>query len=73
MASDGVHAAMYVIRLANGPDDDDYLMLAAEALTEEEYAERRREWRDGDEQLRREFLDYLARHGNWSDRDEGED
>jgi hypothetical protein len=46
-----------------GPDDVAYERLAAEAVTEEEYEERRREWREGDEQLRREFLDYLARHG----------
>jgi hypothetical protein len=53
-----------------GPDDKDYLALAAEALTEDEVAERRRQWREGDEQLRREFLDYLARHGSaggWED------
>jgi len=53
-----------------GPDDEDYPALAAEALTEEEAAERRRQWREGDEQLRREFLDYLARHGSaggWED------
>jgi hypothetical protein len=53
-----------------GPDDEDYLALAAGALTEEEAAERRRQWSEGDEQLRREFLDYLARHGNWADRGE---
>jgi hypothetical protein len=45
------------------PDDADYDRLAAHALTEEEHEERRRSWRAGDEQLRREFLDYLARHG----------
>lgn len=53
-----------------GPDDEDYLELAAAALTEEEFDERRRRWREGDEQLRREFLDYLARHGSaggWED------
>lgn len=46
-----------------GPADAAYEQLAAEALTREEYEERRRKWREGDEQLRREFLDYLARHG----------
>jgi hypothetical protein len=46
-----------------GPDDAAYERLAAQALTQEEYEEQRREWRAGDEQLRREFLDYLARHG----------
>lgn len=53
-----------------GPDDEDYLALAAGALTEEEADERRRQWSEGDEQLRRQFLDYLARHGNWADRGE---
>lgn len=46
-----------------GPDDAAYDRLASEAVTEEAYEEQRREWREGDEQLRREFLDYLARHG----------
>ena len=46
-----------------GPDDAEYPVLAAEAMTQEEYDARRRQWREGDEQLRREFLDYLARHG----------
>jgi hypothetical protein len=46
-----------------GPGDAAYEQLAAEAVTQEEYEERRRAWREGDEQLRREFLDYLARHG----------
>lgn len=53
-----------------GPDDVAYERLAAQAVTEEEYEERRRDWREGDEQLRREFLDYLARHGadgGWHD------
>jgi hypothetical protein len=87
MASDGVDAAMFVIRLANGnllvpdsaqtgdgrvlgdayveigPEDADYSRLAAQAVSEDEYEERRRSWQAGDEQLRQEFLDYLARHG----------
>jgi hypothetical protein len=46
-----------------GPEDVAYERLAAQAVTQEEYEQRRREWREGDEQLRREFLDYLARHG----------
>lgn len=46
-----------------GPDDEDYPALAADAMTQEEYDARRSQWRAGDEQLRREFLDYLARHG----------
>ncbi len=46
-----------------GPDHADYQRLAAQAITEDEDAARRQQWRDGDEALRREFLDYLARHG----------
>jgi hypothetical protein len=46
-----------------GPGDADYTRLAAEAMTQEEADERRRRWQEGDEPLRREFLDFLARHG----------
>ena len=45
------------------PDHADYTRLAAEAISEQEDQARRQRWRDGDESLRREFLDYLARHG----------
>ena len=47
-----------------GPDDADYERLAGEALTEEEFDERRRRWQEGDDTLRRQFLDFLARHGD---------
>jgi hypothetical protein len=47
-----------------GPDDVDYARLAARAVTEEEAEGRRRKWQEGDERLRREFLDFLARHGH---------
>jgi hypothetical protein len=47
-----------------GPDHADYARLAAQAITEQEDEERRRQWRAGDEALRREFLDYLARFGS---------
>jgi len=47
-----------------GPDDADYERLAADALTLEEFEERRRRWQEGDESLRRQFLDFVARHGN---------
>ncbi len=47
-----------------GPADADYARLEAEALTQDEYDERRRRWQEGDEPLRREFLDFLARHGS---------
>lgn len=53
-----------------GPDHADYARFAAQALTQDEDDARRQRWRDGDEALRREFLDYLARHGaegGWHD------
>ena len=46
-----------------GPDDADYARLAEQAITEEELAERRKRWQEGDEPLRRQFLDFLARRG----------
>jgi hypothetical protein len=47
-----------------GPDDAEYDQFAATALTQDEYDERRRRWQEDDEPLRREFLDFLARHGS---------
>jgi hypothetical protein len=47
-----------------GPDDADYERLAEQALTQEEFDERRRRWQEGDESLRRQFLDFLARRGH---------
>jgi hypothetical protein len=46
-----------------GPEDPDYARLADQALTQDEYDERRRRWQEGDEPLRREFQDFLARRG----------
>jgi hypothetical protein len=46
-----------------GPSDAAFTRLAAQAISQEEYDARRRGWREGDEQLRQEFLDYVARHG----------
>jgi len=47
-----------------GPADCDYERLATGALTQEEADEQRRRWQEGDETLRREFLDFLVRHGH---------
>jgi hypothetical protein len=47
-----------------GPDDADYARLAEQAMTQEEFDERRRRWQEGDESLRRQFLDFLARRGH---------
>jgi hypothetical protein len=46
-----------------GPVDPDYKRFAAVALTQEEIDERANRWREGDEPLRRQFLDFLARGG----------
>ena len=46
-----------------GPADRDYQRLAESALTQEEIDERAKRWREGDESLRRQLLDYLARGG----------
>jgi hypothetical protein len=46
-----------------GPADADYDAFAEQAVTEDELDERKRRWREGDEPLRRQFLDFLARDG----------
>ena len=46
-----------------GPADSDYDRLDGQALTQEQVDERARRWREGDEPLRRQFLDFLARGG----------
>lgn len=46
-----------------GPADPDYDMFAAAAITQDEFDERKQRWREGDEPLRRQFLDFLACHG----------
>jgi hypothetical protein len=46
-----------------GPADLDYDRLSRQALTQEQADERSRRWREGDESLRRQFLDFLARGG----------
>jgi hypothetical protein len=47
-----------------GPDHTDFARLSATAVSWQEDEERRQRWRDDDESLRREFLDYLGRHGS---------
>jgi hypothetical protein len=43
-----------------GPDDPEYSRLAEQALTEEELAEKRRGWHEGDDALRRQFEEWKA-------------
>ena len=54
-----------------GPQDADYARLAAQALTEDEVARRRAQWRDGDEALQREFAEFARQNADyrWSDPD----
>ena len=44
-----------------GPQDADYARLAAQALTPEEAEQRRDQWRQDDEALRQEFLEFARR------------
>ncbi len=48
-----------------GPADRDYETFAASAMTQEEIDERVRSWREDDDRLRRQFLDFLARGGQF--------
>ncbi len=51
-----------------GPQDADYARLAAQALTEDEVARRRAQWRDGDEALHVSSLSSPGRADyRWSD------
>ncbi|GAA3963863.1 hypothetical protein GCM10023085_53040 [Actinomadura viridis] len=47
-----------------GPEDPDYERLLAESLSEEEMDERRRRWREGDEDLLRTFEEWKADRGD---------
>ena len=47
-----------------GPQDADYDRLAAQALTPEQVEQRRDRWRQDDEALRQEFLEYAKRQGD---------
>jgi membrane protein involved in colicin uptake len=57
-----------------GPQDEDYSRLAAQALTAEEVEQRRDRWRQEDEALRQEFLEFARRNSDspWSDSADGE-
>jgi len=55
-----------------GPQDAEYSRLAEQALTPEEAELRRVRWRQDDEALRQEFLEYAKRQGDaaWPGDDE---
>jgi len=58
-----------------GPEDADYARLAAEALTPEEVEQRRDRWRQEDEALRQEFLEFARSNSEsgWPDSADGEE
>jgi membrane protein involved in colicin uptake len=58
-----------------GPQDADYARLAEQALTPEEVEQRRDRWRQEDEALRQEFLEYARRNGEptWQDTGDGDE
>jgi hypothetical protein len=58
-----------------GPQHADYARLAAQALTAEEAAQRRDRWRQDDEALRQEFLEFAKRHSDypWPDSADGDE
>ena len=58
-----------------GPQDADYARLAAQALTPEEAEQRRARWRQEDEALRQEFLEFARRSSEpgWADRPDSEE
>jgi hypothetical protein len=57
-----------------GPQDADYSRLAAQALTPEEAERRRDRWREDDEALRQEFLEFARLNGDtaWPEPADGE-
>lgn len=56
-----------------GPQDADYARLARQAVTEDEAARRRAQWRAGDEELEREFAEFARNHPGhpWAEPDDG--
>ena len=58
-----------------GPQDADYARLAAQALTPEEVEQRRDRWRQEDEALRQEFLEFARSHSEspWPDPADGQE
>jgi hypothetical protein len=58
-----------------GPQDADYARLAEQALTPDEVAQRKLDWRAGDEALRREFQEFARLVGDqyWPGQELGSD
>ena len=58
-----------------GPEDAAYSRLAEQALTPEEAEQRREAWRQDDEALRQEFLEFARLNGEatWQDSTDGDE
>ena len=56
-----------------GPQDAEYARLAAQAMTEDEAARRRAQWRDGDEALQREFAEFARQNSSYRWSEPGDD
>jgi hypothetical protein len=56
-----------------GPQDADYARLAGQAMTEDEAAQRRAAWRDGDEALLREFQEFARQNSDYRWTEPGDD
>jgi hypothetical protein len=52
-----------------GPQDAEYARLLEQAMTEDEAARRRAQWRDGDEALQRQFQEFARQNSDyhWSE------
>ncbi len=59
-ALDSRHGVIGDAYVEIGPEDTEYARLAPQAQSEQEIAQRRRRWQDGDEALRREFEAFRA-------------
>jgi hypothetical protein len=56
-----------------GPQDAEYARLAAQAMTEDEAARRRAQWRDDDEALQREFAEFARQNSDYRWSEPGDD
>jgi hypothetical protein len=56
-----------------GPQDAEYARLAAQAMTEDEAARRRAQWRDGDDALQREFAEFARQNSDYRWSEPGDD
>jgi hypothetical protein len=56
-----------------GPQDAEYARLAAQAMTEDEAARRRAQWRDGDEALQREFAEFARQNSDYRRSEPGDE